>query len=102
VHVFGTDLQGSAGITIAHAFAHTGGLRLSKLDAIQAQPSEILQMREDRLYEHMLHLYPLGAIGDNQAVRPEKTQAAQFEVLGDLTHCSIAVLKGHPPEVDPE
>jgi len=102
VHVLSADLQGSAGITIAHAFAHTGGLRLGKFDAIQAQPSKILQMRENRLYKHVLHLYPLGAVGDNQAIRPEEAQSAQFEMLGDLPHRSIAVLESHSPEVDPE
>lgn len=102
MHVFGADFQGGAGITIAHALADTGGLRLGKLDAVQAQPGEALQMREDRLHEHVLHLHPLGAVGDNQTVRPEEAQTAELEILGDLPHRPVAVLQSDPPKVDPE
>lgn len=59
-------------------------------------------MREDRLHEHVFHLHTLGAVGDDQAVRPEEAQAAQLEVLGDLSHGTITVLQGDPPEVDSE
>lgn len=102
MHVFGTDFQSGAGVTITHALADTGGLRLGKLDAVQAQPSEALQMREDCLHEHVLHLYPFGAVGDNQAICPEKAQAAQLEILGNLPHRAVAVLQSDPPKVNPE
>lgn len=102
MYVLGADLQGGAGVTISHAFTHAGGLRLGQLDAVQAQPGETLKVGEDRLHEHVFHLHALCAIGDDQAVRPEKAQAAQLEVLGDLSHRAVAVLQGDPPEVDPE
>lgn len=102
VHVLGADLQGGAGVTIAHALTYAGGLHLGELDAVQAQPGEALQMREHRLHEYVLHLHPLGAVGDDQAVRSEEAQAAELEILGDLPHRPIAVLQCDPPEVDAE
>lgn len=102
VHVLGADLQGGAGVTIAHALTDAGGLHLGELDAVQAQPGEALQMREHRLHEYVLHLHPLGAVGDDQAVRSEEAQAAELEILGDLPHRPIAVLQCDPPEVDAE
>lgn len=102
MYVLGADLEGGSGVTISHALTHAGSLRLGQLDAVQAQPSKTLQVREDRLHEYVFHLHALGAVGDDQAVRPEKTQTAKLEVLGDLSHRTIAVLQGNPPEVDPE
>lgn len=102
MHVLGADLEGGAGVAVPHALTHAGGLRLGQLDAVQAQPGQALQVREDRLHEHVFHLHALGAVGDDQAVRPEEAQAALLEVLGDLPHRTVAVLQGDPPEVDPK
>lgn len=102
MHVLGADLQAGTRITVAHAFTHTGSLRFREFDPIQAQPGQALQVREDRLHEYVFHLHPLGAVGDDQAVRSQEAQAAELQVLGDLSHRPVAVLQGHSPEVDPE
>lgn len=59
-------------------------------------------MRKDCLHKHVLHLHSLSAVGDDQTDRPEKAQAAQLEVLGDLPHRAIAVFQSDPPKIDPE
>lgn len=59
-------------------------------------------MREDRLHKHVLHLHSLSAVGDNQAVHPQEAQAAELQVLRDLSHRSVAVFQSHSPKIDPE
>lgn len=69
VHVFGADLQRSTWEPISYAFPDTGSLALSQIHSVQAEPSQVLKMSQDRLHEHVLHLHLLRAVGHDQSIR---------------------------------